>query len=128
MQGIFIMYDSIRCLFLSSSITLFANVPQMFEWPLEKIGFGALLFFIIWTYMKHILPKTQEEMQKLRDENQSLIEEISKLNQLRERDQRLIALYLKEIKQLAEKHLIGSGIHNAPELSEKPKRNTATPS
>ena len=122
------MYDSMRCLVLSSSITLFANVPQMFEWPLEKIGFGVLLFFIIWTYMKHILPKTQDDMQKLRDENQKLIEEISKLNQLRERDQRLIAMHLREIKQMAEKHLIDSGIHKAPVSSEKNKGNTVSPS
>ena len=102
------MIDTMKCFILSGSITLFANVPQMFEWPIEKIGFGALLFFIIWTYMKHILPKTQDEMQKLRNENQKLIEEISKLNQLRERDQRLIALHLKEIKQFAEKHFSGA--------------------
>ena len=105
------MIDTMKCFFLSGSITLFANVPQMFEWPLEKIGFGALLFFIIWTYMKHILPKTQDEMQKLRDENLKLIEEISKLNQLRERDQRLIALYLKEIKQIAE---MSTGVNKQP--------------
>ena len=111
------MIDTMKCFFLSSSITLFANVPQMFEWPLEKIGFGALLFFIIWTYMKHILPKTQDEMQKLRDENQKLIEEISRLNQLRERDQRLIALYLKEIKQIAERHL-NSDTLKAPALQK----------
>ena len=62
------MYDTIRCGLFASSVTLFASVPEMFEFPLEKIGFGALLFFIIWTYMKQILPKTQEEMQKLRAE------------------------------------------------------------
>ena len=92
-------YDGLRCGFLSGSITLFANVPELFEWPLEKIGFCALLFFIIWTYMRQILPKTQEEMQKLRDDNRKLLDEISKLNQLRERDQKWIAAYLKEQKQ-----------------------------
>ena len=96
------MYDAIRCGLLSGSITLFANVPTLFEMPLEKIGFGALLFFIIWTYMKHILPKTQEEMQKLRDENRKLLEEVSKLNQLRVEDQRVIASYLQELTQSAE--------------------------
>jgi len=103
------MYDVLRCGFFAGSITLFANVPQLFEWPLEKIGFGALLFFIIWTYMKQILPKTQEEMQKLREENRKLLDEISKLNQLRERDQKMIALYLKEQKQIAEASLGKSG-------------------
>ena len=96
------MYDTMKCGFLSGSITLFANVPELFEWPLEKIGFGALLFFIIWTYMRQILPKTQEEMPKLRDENRKLFDEISNLNRLRERDQKLIAVYLKEQKQSAE--------------------------
>jgi hypothetical protein len=95
------MYDALRCGFFAGSITLFANVPQLFEWPLEKIGFGALLFFIIWTYMKQILPKTHEEMQKLREENRTLLDEIRKLNQLREQDQKLITSYLEELKQLA---------------------------
>ena len=95
-------YDTIRCGFFASSVTLFASVPTLFEWPLEKIGFGALLFFIIWTYMKQILPKTQEEMQKLRDENRKLLDEVSKLNQLRAEDQKIIASYLYELKQGAE--------------------------
>ena len=83
-------------------MTLFASVPSSFELSLEKIGFGALLFFIIWTYMKQILPKTQEEMQNLREENRKLLDEVSKLNLLREQDQRLIASYLQEWKQSAE--------------------------
>jgi len=96
------MYDTIKCGLFAGSITLFANVPELFEWPLEKIGFGALLFFIIWTYMKQVLPKTQEEMQKLREENRKLLDEVSKLNQLRERDQKIIASYLKEARQYIE--------------------------
>ncbi len=120
------MYDTIKCGFLSGTITLFANVPEIFEWPLEKLGFGALLFFIIWTYMKTILPKSQEDIQKLREENQKLIEEISKLNQLRERDQRLIALYLKEIKQLAETHMGKSGIHRGTTIADQSKDNTVS--
>ena len=101
------MYDALRCGFLSGTITLFANVPELFEYPLEKLGFGAILFFIIWTYMKTILPKTHEEIQKLREENRKLLDEISKLNQLRERDQKLIALYLKELKQYVEASSLG---------------------
>ena len=93
------IHDALRCGFLSGIITLFANVQEIFEWPLEKIGFGALLFLIIWTYMRQILPKTYDEMQKLRDDNRKLLEEITKLNQLRERDQKLIAMYLKQQKQ-----------------------------
>jgi len=90
------MYDTIRCGFFASSVTLFANVPELFELPLEKIGFGALLFFIIWTYMRQILPKVQEEMQVLRAENRRLLDEISKLNHLREQDMKIIASYLQE--------------------------------
>jgi len=85
------MYDTLKCGIFAGSITLFANVPQLFEWPLEQIGFGALLFFIIWTYMKNILPKTHEEIQKLQEENRKLLDEILKMNQLREQDQKLIA-------------------------------------
>lgn len=105
------MYDATRCLFLSGTITLFANVPEMFEYPLEKLGFGAILFFVIWTYMKTILPKTHDDMQKLREENRKLIDEISKLNQLRERDQKLIAMYLQEIKEYTDEAMFRSGIH-----------------
>jgi K+ transporter len=107
------MYDTIKCGFFASSVTLFANVPGMFEWPLEKIGFGALLFFIIWTYMKQVLPKTQEAMRQLREENRKLLDEVAKLNQLRERDQKLIALYLKETKQYIEEGKSKSGIRAA---------------
>ena len=103
------MYDTMKCGFLSGSITLFANVPELFEWPLEKIGFGALLFFIIWTYMRQILPKTQEEMQKLRDDNRKLLDEISKLNQLRAQDQKLLAVSLNEPKPFAETPVGQSG-------------------
>ena len=81
------MYDSIKCLFLSGSITLFANIPELFELPMEKIGFGAILFFIIWTYMKHVLPKTQAEMERKNDRIAELVEEIRHLNVMREKDQ-----------------------------------------
>jgi len=93
------MYDTLKCGFLSGTITLFANVPELFEYPLEKLGFSAILFFIIWTYMKTILPKTHDEIKMLREENRKLLDEISKLNQLRERDQNLITLHLKEQRQ-----------------------------
>lgn len=43
-----------------------------------------------------ILPKTHEEMQKLREENRKLLEEIRKLNELREHDQKIISGYIKE--------------------------------
>ena len=81
------MYDSLKCLFLSGSITLFANIPELFELPMEKIGFGAILFFIIWTYMKHVLPKTQAEMERKNDRIAELVEEIRHLNVMREKDQ-----------------------------------------
>lgn len=93
------MYDSLRCLILSTSITLFANVPELFEWPIEKISFGALLFFIIWTYIKHILPKTQEEMDRKNTRIAELIEELRHLNTLREQDHRTIESLLRELKQ-----------------------------
>jgi len=112
------MYDTIRCGLFASSVTLFASVPEMFELPLEKIGFGALLFFIIWTYMKQIFPKTQEEMQKLREENRKLLDEVSKLNQLRERDQKIIASYLKEVRQHVEEVKSKSGILTAENTSQ----------
>lgn len=89
------MYDTIRCALFSGTVTLFASVPEIFEMPMERISFGALLFFIIWTYMKKILPKTHEEMQKLREENRKLVEEIRKLNDLREHDQRIIGGYIR---------------------------------
>ena len=98
------MYDTIRCGFFASSVTLFANVSELFELPLEKIGFGALLFFIIWTYMKQILPKVQEEMQSLRTENRKLREEISQLNQLLEQDQKTITSYQDSCKKSNEKN------------------------
>jgi len=104
------MYDTIRCGFFASSVTLFANVPELFELPLEKIGFGALLFFIIWTYMRQILPKVQEEMQKLREENRKLLDEISKLNKLREQDQKLLTLSLRDSKVFVDETIPKSGI------------------
>jgi len=93
------MYDSMRCLFLSASITLFANLPDVFELPSEKIGFGALLFFIIWTYMRHVLPKTQEEMERKNNRIAELIEEVRHLNVMREKDQQTIVNLLKEARQ-----------------------------
>ena len=93
------MYDSMRCLFLSASITLFANLPDVLELPGEKIGFGALLFFIIWTYMRHVLPKTQAEMERKNNRIAELIEEVRHLNSLREKDQQTIVGLLKEARQ-----------------------------
>ena len=90
------MYDTLRCLFLSGSVTLFANVPDMFELPLEKIGFGALLFLIIWTYMKQILPKTHDEMERKNARIAELIQEIHNLNRIREKDQKLLESILRE--------------------------------
>ena len=90
------MYDSLRCLFLSVSITLFANVPGIFEFPIEKIGFGALLFFIIWTYIKHVMPKTQDEMERKNKRIAELAEEIRHLIALREKDQQTIVELIKD--------------------------------
>jgi hypothetical protein len=96
------MYDTMKCGFFASTVTLFANVPEFFEMPLEKIGFGALLFFIIWTYMRQILPKVQDEMQRLRDDNRKLLDEITRLNLQREQDQKLLTQYLRESKGWAD--------------------------
>jgi hypothetical protein len=93
------MYDSLRYLFLPASITLFANVPDIFELQAEKIGFGALLFFIIWTYMKHVLPKAQDEMERKNSRITELAEDVRNLNALRERDQEIIMALVKEAKQ-----------------------------
>lgn len=98
------MYDSIKCLFLSGAVTLFANVPDLFEWPIEKIGFAALLFFIIWTYMKQILPKTQEEMERKNMRIAELIEEIRRLNTLREKDQKILESLLNEFNKNQERN------------------------
>jgi hypothetical protein len=93
------MYDSLRYLFLPASITLFANVPDIFEMPMERIGFGAILFFIIWTYIKHVLPKTQEEMERKNHRIAELIEEIRAMNKLREQDQKTMTALLKDLRQ-----------------------------
>jgi ABC-type bacteriocin/lantibiotic exporter with double-glycine peptidase domain len=84
------MYNT-SYIFLPTSIALFATVPQMFDMSIEKIGFGALLFFIIWTYMKHVMPKTQEEIARKNERVAELIEEIRRLNTMREQDQKTIA-------------------------------------
>jgi len=93
------MYDTLKCLLLSLSITVFAQVPELFEWEIEKIGFGALLFFIIWRYMKHILPKTQEEMERKNNRIAELVKEVQHLNTMREKDQQTIIGLLKETRQ-----------------------------
>ncbi|MCL2624506.1 MAG: hypothetical protein FWD31_12660 [Planctomycetaceae bacterium] len=91
-----------RCLFLSGAITLFANLPDVLELPGEKIGFGALLFFIIWTYMRHVLPKTQAEMERKNNRIAELIEEVRHLNTLREKDHQTIVSLLKDARQKGE--------------------------
>ena len=88
------MIDGMRCFLLSGSITLFANVPQMFEWPIEKIGFGALLFLIVWTYLNRILPKTHDEIDRKNKRIEELIVEIGKLNDLLEKERAIIAEYI----------------------------------
>lgn len=93
------MYDTMKCLFLSASITLFAQVPELFDVQVEKIGFGALLFFIIWTYMRHVLPKTQAEMERKNNRIAELVEEIRHLNVLREKDQQTIFDLIKDNRQ-----------------------------
>ncbi len=90
------MYDTLRCFLISGSVTLFANVPDMFELPVEKIGFGALLFLIIWTYMKQILPKTHDEMERKNARIAELIQEVHRLNTIREKDQRILESLLRE--------------------------------
>lgn len=88
------MIDTMKCLFLSGSITLFAQVPEMFEWPIEKVGFGALLFLIVWTYMNRILPKTQDEIERKNKRIEELIVEIGKLNELLEKERMIIAEHI----------------------------------
>ena len=90
------MYDTLRCFLISGSVTLFANVPDMFELPVEKIGFGALLFLIIWTYMKQILPKTHDEMERKNARIAELIQEVHRLNTIREKDQKILESLLRE--------------------------------
>lgn len=90
------MYDTMRCLIISGAVTLFANVPDLFELPVEKVGFAALLFFIIWIYMKQILPKTHEEMERKNARIAELIEEIRRMNILREKDQKILDSLLHE--------------------------------
>ena len=88
------MIDTMKCLLLSGSITLFAQVPEIFEWPLEKLGFGAILFFVIWTYLNRILPKTHEELDRKNKRIEELIAEIGKLNDLLEKERIIIADYI----------------------------------
>ena len=91
------MYDTLRCFFLSGAVTLFANVPDIFELPVEKFSFGALLFLIIWTYMKQILPKTHDEMERKNARIAELVQEIHNQNLLREKDQKILESLLKEL-------------------------------
>ena len=88
------MIDTMKCLLLSGSITLFAQVPEIFEWPLEKLGFGAILFFVIWTYLNRILPKTHEELDRKNKRIEELIVEIGKLNDLLEKERITITDYI----------------------------------
>ncbi len=97
------MYDAAKCLFLSGSITALANVPELFELPLEKIGFGTALFLVIWMYMKHILPKTQEDIDIKNKRIEELILEIHKFGEQREADQNTIADLLQELRTTREK-------------------------
>ena len=101
------IHDLAKCLFLTSSITLFSQMPEIFELPLEKLGFGAILFFIIWTYLKTILPKTHEEMERKNKRIEQLVIEIGKLSDQRERDQRIIEDYIRNDNQ----ELPRSGVH-----------------
>lgn len=58
--------DLIKTTFLSGVCTLFAQTPDIFEGvSLEKIGFGSLLFLIIWVYLYKVLPKSQEQIERL---------------------------------------------------------------
>lgn len=93
------MVDAIKCFFLSSSITLFANVPEMFEYPVEKLTFGALLFFIIWTYMKTILPKNQADYARVCEENRKLLNEVERTSRLLETQQRINSELLKKLEK-----------------------------
>ena len=93
------MYDSLKCIFLSASITLFANLQELFDLPNERLGFGALLFLIIWTYMRKVLPKTQEEMERKNNRIAELVDEIRHLNAMREKDQQTIIDLIKDNRQ-----------------------------
>ena len=87
------MIDSINAFILSATVTLFASTPDLdfLKFPYEKITFGALLFFIIWTYMRTVLPKTQSVIEEKNKRIEELIKEISRLIDQREEDQKTIA-------------------------------------
>lgn len=93
------MIDSLKCILLSCSITVFANVPQIFEYPVEKITFGALLYFIIWTYMKTILPKNQADYTRVCEENRKLLNEVERTSRLLENQQRINSELLKKLEK-----------------------------
>ena len=93
------MYDTFRCIFLSGSLTLLANVPEMFEFPLEKIGVGAMLFLIIWTYLRHILPKTQEDIEAKNKRIEELIREVQRFSDQRDKDQKTISELVREFRR-----------------------------
>ncbi|MDO5566560.1 MAG: hypothetical protein Q4G59_07880 [Planctomycetia bacterium] len=94
------MYDTFRCIFLSGSLTLLANVPEMFELPLEKIGVGAMLFLVIWTYLRHILPKTQEDIEAKNKRIEELIREVQRFSDQRDKDQKTISELVREFRRI----------------------------
>ena len=58
--------DFLRTTGLAGVCTLFAQTPDVFDgFTLEKIGFGSLLFLIIWAYLYKVLPKSQEQNERL---------------------------------------------------------------
>lgn len=71
--------ENIKAMFFSGVVTMFANVPNISEVPAEKLTFGGILFFIIFWYMKKIMPQSQELYAKVCEENRVLHEEIGRL-------------------------------------------------
>jgi F0F1-type ATP synthase membrane subunit b/b' len=100
------MIDSLRTFTLSAYMTLFAATPDLdfLQFPYEKVGFGVLLFFIIWSYMKNVLPKTQQVLEEKNKRIEELIREISRLVDQRYEDQKTISDLVRNQKEKENKH------------------------
>lgn len=62
--------------------TLFCQIPDIPpEYGLEKLGFAAILFFVIWSYISRVLPKTQERIDRQDDRLDRLAEAVEKLSE-----------------------------------------------
>lgn len=110
------MYDVARSAFLSGTLTLLANVPEIFELPLEKIGVSALLFLIIWSYLHHILPKTQDAIEAKNKRIEELICEVQRFSDQRDKDQETISELVREFRRIK-----AASIENEKDNAEEKK-------